>query len=57
MLIVGSAAGLTAIAVFFAWGLFQQWRARRRWRQAEKRAAQRERQEERQEHAEHLPAE
>jgi hypothetical protein len=57
MLIVGSAAGLTAIAVFFAWGFLQQWRARKRWRQAEKRAAQRERLEERQEHAEQLPAE
>jgi hypothetical protein len=44
---------LTAIAVFFAGGLYQQWRARRRWRQAEKRAAQHERQEQ----AEHLPAE
>jgi len=53
MLIVGSAAALTAIAVFLVWMFIQSLRARRRRRQAEKRAASRERQE----NVEHLPAE
>jgi len=39
MLIVGSAAALTAIAVFLAWVCIQRLRARWRLRQAEKRAA------------------
>jgi hypothetical protein len=54
MLIVGSAAALTAIAVFLAWVCIQHMRARWRMRQAEKkRAASRERQE----NVERLPAE
>ena len=53
MLIVGSSAALTAIAVFLAWVCIQHLRARWRMRQAEKRAASRERQE----NVERLPAE
>ncbi|HEX2380362.1 MAG TPA: hypothetical protein VHI74_06465 [Methyloceanibacter sp.] len=53
MLIVGSAAALTAIALFLAWVCIQHMRARWRMRQAEKRAASRERQE----NVERLPAE
>jgi hypothetical protein len=53
MLIVGSAAALTAIVVFLAWVCIQHMRARWRMRQAEKRAASRERQE----NVERLPAE
>lgn len=53
MLIVGSAAALTAIAVFLAWVCIQHMRARWRMRQAEKGAASRERQE----NVERLPAE
>jgi len=49
MLIVGSAAALTAITVFLAWTFIQ--RLRVRWRM--RRAASRERQE----NVEHLPAE
>ena len=53
MLIVGSAAALTAIALFLAWVCIQHMRARWRMRQAEKRAASRDRQE----NVERLPAE
>jgi hypothetical protein len=53
MLIVGSAAALTAITAFLAWVFIQRLRARWRVRQARKRAASRERQE----NVEHLPAE
>ena len=53
MLIVGSAAALTAIAVFVGGVFIQRLRARRRLRQAEKRAASRERQE----NVEHLSPE
>ena len=53
MLIVGSAAALTAIALFLAWVCIQHIRARWRMRQAEKRPASRERQE----NVERLPAE
>jgi hypothetical protein len=53
MLIVGSAAALTAIALFLAWVCIQHMRARWRMRQAEKRAASRERRE----NLERLPAE
>jgi len=50
MLIVGSAAALTAIAVFLGWVFIQRLRARWRLRQAKKRAASRERQENVEEH-------
>jgi hypothetical protein len=53
MLIVGSAAALTAIAVFLGWMFIQRLRVRWRMRRAERRAASRERQE----NVEHLPAE
>jgi hypothetical protein len=53
MLIVGSAAALTAIAVFVGWVFIERLRARWRLRQAEKRAASRERQE----NVEHLSPE
>jgi hypothetical protein len=53
MLIVGSAAALTAIAVFAGWVFIQHLRARWRLLQAKKRAASRERQG----NVEHLPAE
>jgi hypothetical protein len=53
MLIVGSAAALTAIAVFLGWVFIQRLRARWRLRQTEKRAASRERQE----NVEHLSPE
>jgi hypothetical protein len=51
MLIVGSAAALTAIAVFLAWVCIQRLQARWRLRQAEKASR------ERQENVEHLHAE
>jgi hypothetical protein len=53
MLIVGSAAALTAIAVFLGWVFIQRLRACGRLRQAEKRAASGERQE----NVEHLSPE
>jgi len=53
MLIVGSAAALTAITVFLAWMFIQRLRVRWRMRRAERRVASRERQE----NVEHLPAE